>query len=276
MKWNWNLFITVLVSLSIHGALMWNWSFSNKENKKEILSVMIMNHEKVDYQEDVESKQNSITTNHSEISVLQSSPTATITNTPTPTYTNTPTPTSIDTSTPLPSNTPLPIQTPTQLTKVQVNPTTIPKQNNTWILPATSSNINNSIPNEKQIPDIDNSLLNSEIGESESNNTINDSTKNTFIAGSYFKLINSQIYKHIRIDRISRFIQKEVTLEVSFQILDDGSIEEVEIVKSSGNNRIDVEVVKALTRAAPFHSLPSKYQYDSINIELPIRIKLKN
>jgi TonB family protein len=60
---------------------------------------------------------------------------------------------------------------------------------------------------------------------------------------------------------------------VTFDILRDGSVRNVQIVQRSGNNTLDFSVQRAVTDAANFPPLPSEYERNEANVELRFQLR---
>jgi protein TonB len=54
---------------------------------------------------------------------------------------------------------------------------------------------------------------------------------------------------------------------VTFTVLRDGNITNVQILRSSGNASVDNSAVRAIMSSSPVERLPSEYSGNSVNVE---------
>ena len=66
----------------------------------------------------------------------------------------------------------------------------------------------------------------------------------------------------------------EGTVYVEFTILSNGTVEKVEVARSSGHQTLDEAAVLAIKSAAPFQPFPETIKRQSLRIELPLVFKL--
>ena len=60
---------------------------------------------------------------------------------------------------------------------------------------------------------------------------------------------------------------------ITFDILRDGSVKNPQIAQRSGNSTLDYSALRAVSDAAPFPPLPSKYSRSSTNVELQFQLQ---
>ncbi len=60
---------------------------------------------------------------------------------------------------------------------------------------------------------------------------------------------------------------------VTFDILRDGSVRNVQVVQRSGNSTLDFSAQRAVTDAAPFPPLPPEYDRNEANVELHFQLQ---
>ena len=60
---------------------------------------------------------------------------------------------------------------------------------------------------------------------------------------------------------------------VTFDILRDGSVRNVQIAQRSGNNTLDYSAQRAVMDAAPFPQLPPGYERNEANVELRFQLQ---
>ena len=68
-------------------------------------------------------------------------------------------------------------------------------------------------------------------------------------------------------------LQNGPLVVVTFDILRDGSIRNVQIVQRSGNSTLDYSVQRAVSDAAPFPPLPPAYERNEANVELRFQLQ---
>lgn len=67
-------------------------------------------------------------------------------------------------------------------------------------------------------------------------------------------------------------IQGDVYL--SFEILKNGSLGNIDIIQSSGNDILDAEAINTIKRAVPFPTIPDYYDMQKMNLKVKIIYKL--
>jgi TonB family protein len=89
------------------------------------------------------------------------------------------------------------------------------------------------------------------------------------------EIIRRKIESARRYPREARQAGYEGTVVISFRINLDGSLGEVEVIRSSGYPILDRAAVMTIKRAAPFPSLEGYIAGDSLTLEVPITFRLK-
>ncbi len=144
------------------------------------------------------------------------------------------------------------------------------------------------------LPDIGKIDKESKIAKKENKNEIRNENVSKEEFGDKNKIINSNsIYKNIDEglryeDMIKLKIQKvrnypeiarkegiEGNVYLSFVVLKDGRVENINILESSGNSILDEEAVNTLKRAQPFPEIPEYYNFNKMNLNVKIIYKLR-
>lgn len=99
-------------------------------------------------------------------------------------------------------------------------------------------------------------------GLSESKKGSSDKSVNTEIIGKakylkeHFLYIRDLIMKNIAYPRIARKMGWEGKVVISFVIKEDGSVDNIRVVESCGNNVLDKDAIETVKRAVPFPKPP--------------------
>lgn len=91
--------------------------------------------------------------------------------------------------------------------------------------------------------------------------------------GYYGKLITERIAQKWRTQDIDARLQTAPAASVSFDILRDGSVQNVQLVKTSGNYAVDTSARRAVMEAGPFPPLPNGFNRSSASIEINFLLK---
>ncbi|GIX06688.1 MAG: hypothetical protein KatS3mg115_1091 [Candidatus Poribacteria bacterium] len=91
----------------------------------------------------------------------------------------------------------------------------------------------------------------------------------------YWETLQKRIARHRRYPRFAQEQGIEGTVLVRFVLRRDGSLERVEVARSSGYRILDEEAQETIRRAAPFPPFPPGQPGDRIAVEVPIVYRLK-
>ncbi len=100
---------------------------------------------------------------------------------------------------------------------------------------------------------------------------IGQNTTLGFRFGAYQKLLQEKIAKAWNTGGINLQTAPQVT--VAFEILRNGSIRNLRIIKPSGNYALDNSIERAVTEASPFPELPTGFERNSANVEMNFQYK---
>ncbi|CAJ1411846.1 unnamed protein product [Effrenium voratum] len=90
----------------------------------------------------------------------------------------------------------------------------------------------------------------------------------------YLATLASWLARHKRYPRAARRRNLEGVATLSFTVNAAGNVLRYEVVKSSGYDVLDREVVNMLQRAEPLPSLPQDLGSATLDITIPIRFEL--
>ena len=62
-------------------------------------------------------------------------------------------------------------------------------------------------------------------------------------------------------------IQWAPRVVASFQVLRDGTVTNIQILRSSGNSSVDTSAVRAISNSSPMSPLPPEYNGSFVNVE---------
>lgn len=93
---------------------------------------------------------------------------------------------------------------------------------------------------------------------------------------SYLGALKRQLEKGKAYPATARRLKQEGTVRVRFTILDDGSLENIEIAESSRYSSLDNSAKEAVERMARFEPIPEILNKKSWRIEIPVKYKLNN
>jgi protein TonB len=83
---------------------------------------------------------------------------------------------------------------------------------------------------------------------------------------SFFKRFRTNIYNVWRYPAGARLREEQGRCLLRIVVSREGTIDSVELVKSSGSRELDEEAMRAVRKGAPYGSLPSAYPYPKLNI----------
>ncbi len=83
---------------------------------------------------------------------------------------------------------------------------------------------------------------------------------------SYFSKIKSKIELVWAYPQISVMRGEQGTVHLKFTIVEDGSLEDVQLIKSSGYPALDEEAIRAVKTAAPYPPLPKSWGLKKLHI----------
>ena len=85
--------------------------------------------------------------------------------------------------------------------------------------------------------------------------------------GWYVAAVQSRVSMNWLQSSIDPSIQFAPRTVVTFQIMRDGSIANIQIERSSGNSSVDTSVVRAVQGASKVQPLPNEYSGNFVNVE---------
>ncbi len=106
------------------------------------------------------------------------------------------------------------------------------------------------------------SLLDRNLPEEE---TVNLNTKE-FKYISYFSKIKSKIELVWTYPQVSVIRGEQGTVHLKFTIVEDGNLEDVQLIKSSGYSALDEEAIRAVKMASPYPPLPKNWGLKKLHI----------
>ncbi|RUM40841.1 MAG: hypothetical protein DSY34_04615 [Desulfurobacterium sp.] len=112
-------------------------------------------------------------------------------------------------------------------------------------------------------------------GEAEKGKTVVSTDKKEFNRESYVSLIIREIERRKFYPPLARRFGIEGKVVVRIVVDRGGKLKEVSVVKSSGNKILDRAALK-LIKKCDFPPLPSEYQKETFDVEIPIRYELKS
>lgn len=91
---------------------------------------------------------------------------------------------------------------------------------------------------------------------------------------NYLTQLRVEIDKNKKYPRISRRLEEEGLVTVSFRVLNSGSFENIKIISSSGKKRLDKAALKAVIKTASFKPFDKNINKAYMDLSLPMRFKL--
>jgi TonB family protein len=91
--------------------------------------------------------------------------------------------------------------------------------------------------------------------------------------GYYEQLLRDAIGRNWHTEQFDARMQSLPPVVVTFQILRDGSVKNVKVLKSSGNFVLDQSAERAVLASAPLPKLPQGYEHDSANLEFWFQLR---
>lgn len=91
--------------------------------------------------------------------------------------------------------------------------------------------------------------------------------------GAYAALVRDRVAAKWRTDGVPGNIRFLPLATVTFEIMRDGRVKNVEVVQSSGNRALDYSAQRAVTEASPFPPLPAAYSGSSATVEFSFRLQ---
>ena len=89
--------------------------------------------------------------------------------------------------------------------------------------------------------------------------------------GYYEQLIRDKVARNWRSQDLDASVHNPVV--VTFDILRNGSIQNVHVTRSSGNFAADQSAQRAILMSNPFQPLPAQYERDTATIEFSFRLQ---
>src|SRR5579872_2146428 len=91
--------------------------------------------------------------------------------------------------------------------------------------------------------------------------------------GAYEDLLRERVAQHWRTGDVDPRLQTAPPVIVTFDLMRDGSVRNLQILQRSGNSTLDFSAQRAILEASPFPPLPPAYQADSAHIEFWFQLK---
>ncbi len=91
----------------------------------------------------------------------------------------------------------------------------------------------------------------------------------------YLSIVKTRISRAKKYPRSARKEGVVGTAIVRFVIKLNGKVEDIQLIKSSGDERLDEEAMKMLKKASPFPAIPKDVSLEPLDLTLPIEFKLK-
>jgi protein TonB len=91
----------------------------------------------------------------------------------------------------------------------------------------------------------------------------------------YLSIVKTRISRAKKYPRSARKEGVVGTTIVRFVIKLNGKVEDIQLIKSSGDERLDEEAMKMLKKASPFPAIPKDVSLEPLDLTLPIEFKLK-
>jgi len=93
---------------------------------------------------------------------------------------------------------------------------------------------------------------------------------------TYLTVVKARIARFKKYPQSARRDGVAGTVTVRFVILRNGRVKQAELIKSSGDKRLDKEALSMLKRASPFPPLPSDVSGQKLDLTIPIEFSLKS
>lgn len=93
---------------------------------------------------------------------------------------------------------------------------------------------------------------------------------------TYTRMIKDKIMYHWTYPPVARLYQLEGNITVLFSLIRDGNMTSIEITGASGHEILDNEVVRAISKAAPFPSFPGNIKVKRLNINARFDYRLSS
>jgi periplasmic protein TonB len=91
--------------------------------------------------------------------------------------------------------------------------------------------------------------------------------------GAYAELLRRRIAEKWRTNDVDPYIREARPVTVSFEILRNGTVRDIQIVQRSGVLSLDYSAQRAVMEAAPFEPLPREFARDSANVEFTFQLQ---
>ncbi|MCS7181470.1 MAG: energy transducer TonB [bacterium] len=128
---------------------------------------------------------------------------------------------------------------------------------------------------KKEVLDINKKVIGSLNQEKIEKKEVIEVELNKFIDSSYFKLIKKKIDEKIFYPEIARRRNIEGKIKIQFILKKNGVLEELKILKSSGNEILDKTSLEIIKNASPFPEFPVDLNYEKISFIIEFNFKLK-
>ncbi|MEO7144079.1 MAG: TonB family protein [Bryobacteraceae bacterium] len=91
--------------------------------------------------------------------------------------------------------------------------------------------------------------------------------------GAYEDILRQRVAQHWHTGDVDPHIQTAPPVIVTFDLMRDGTVRNVQILQNSGNSALDFSSQRAILEASPFPKLPDAYRADSAHIEFWFQLK---
>jgi protein TonB len=91
--------------------------------------------------------------------------------------------------------------------------------------------------------------------------------------GAYEDLLRQRVSQHWRTGDVNPQLRTAPPVIVTFDLMRDGTVRNLQILQRSGNSTLDFSAQRAILEASPFPPLPSAYQANSAHIEFWFQLK---
>ena len=92
---------------------------------------------------------------------------------------------------------------------------------------------------------------------------------------NYLTQLRAKIDSNKKYPKISKRLNEQGQVVVSFMVLQSGEFKNIKIIKSSGKKRLDKAALKALEETKSFKAIPQELKKSFLQISLPITFKLQ-
>jgi len=91
--------------------------------------------------------------------------------------------------------------------------------------------------------------------------------------GAYVQALQQRIASKWRTSELDARLKSAPQCVVAFEIQRDGSVQDLRVVQSSGNQQLDLSTLRAVTEAGPFEPLPQGYKSSAAKMEVAFKLQ---